>query len=87
MTEKITDEELADLLRRSKEHMVWAFVQRRLSWHSVALMCSPLLLQSYRNIGTPLSELQHDRATERAYSELQQAFDFYNQRLFDGELD
>lgn len=26
------------------------------------------------------------RATERAYSELQQAFDFYNQRLFDGEL-
>lgn len=23
------------------------------------------------------------RATERAYSELQQAFDFYNQRLFD----
>jgi hypothetical protein len=27
------------------------------------------------------------RATERAYSELQQAFDFYNQRLFDGELD
>ncbi|HHH0306414.1 TPA: SprT-like domain-containing protein, partial [Yersinia enterocolitica] len=26
------------------------------------------------------------RATERAYSELQQAFDFYNQRLFNGEL-
>ncbi|AKK99122.1 MULTISPECIES: SprT-like domain-containing protein [Gammaproteobacteria] len=26
------------------------------------------------------------RATERAYNELQQAFDFYNQRLFNGEL-
>lgn len=26
------------------------------------------------------------RATERAYSELQEAFDFYNQRLFDGKL-
>jgi hypothetical protein len=62
MTEKITDEELADLLEALKEHMVWAFVQRRLSWHSVALMCSLLLLQSYRNIGTPLSELQHDKS-------------------------
>jgi hypothetical protein len=61
MTEKITDEELADL-EALKEHMVWAFVQRRLSWHSVALMCSLLLLQSYRNIGTPLSELQHDKS-------------------------
>lgn len=26
------------------------------------------------------------RATERAYAELQQAYDFYNQRLFDGQL-
>nr|AWH57620.1 hypothetical protein [Escherichia coli] len=26
------------------------------------LMCSLLLLQSYRNIGTPLSELQHDKS-------------------------
>ncbi len=41
MTEKITDEELADLLEALKEHMVWAFVQRRLSWHSVVLDVFP----------------------------------------------
>ncbi len=28
MTEKITDEELVDLLEALKEHMVWAFVQK-----------------------------------------------------------